>query len=156
MGGPQKGQRFGGRKKGTPNKATTERLIIAAEVEKRRTAKAVGRERELGVEKLAKLGDIAEGAAALVRPTSPQEIAAGVPPNPQGNLSEFREWIRLAGTLAKWRAEYETPKLMAMAIAAPPPVQRDEAKRFTLTVFEGGRPLPKAGEILPPKDEIAS
>ena len=156
MGGPQKGQRFGGRKKGTPNKATQERRLIAAEVERRRAATSVGREREMAIEKLERYGSMAEGAAALHRPTSPQEIAAGRPQNPIGNWSEFREWLKLAAAIARMQVEFQTPKLSAVALALPPPAQRDEPKRFTLTVFEGGKPLPRPGEIMLPKDEIAS
>jgi hypothetical protein len=146
-GGPKKGQRFGGRQKGTPNKATTERQLLAAEVERRRAATSVGRPREMAIEKLSRYGDMAEGAAALHRPTSPQELAAGRPPNPLGNWGEFREWMKLAANIARMQVDFETPKLSAVALALPPPVRRDESKRFTLTVFEGGKPLPKPGEI---------
>jgi hypothetical protein len=155
MGGPQKGQRFGGRKKGTPNKATTERRLLAVEVERRRMARSVGQERELSKERIERYIKHAEGAAAMYRPTSPQEIAAGQPKNPMGDANEHREWVRLAATFSKWLLEFEIPKLSAVALALPPPVQRDEPKRFTLTVFEGGKPLPRPGEIIP-KDEIAS
>ena len=154
--GPQKGQRPGGRKKGTPNKATTERRLIAAEVERRRAATSVGRPREMAIEKLARYGNMAEGAAALHRPTSPAEIAAGQAPNPLGNWTEFREWLKTAAAIARMQVDFETPKLSAVAIALPPPAQTDERKRFTLTVFEGGKPLPRPGEITLAKNEIAS
>ena len=146
-GGPKKGQRFGGRKKGTPNKATTERKLLAAEVERRRAATSVGREREMAIEKLERYGNMAEGAAALHRPTSPSEIQAGQAPNPLGSWSEFREWLMCAARIARMQVDFQTPKLSAVAIALPPPVQTEERKRFTLTVFEGGKPLPKPGEI---------
>ena len=141
------GRKTGGRQKGTPNKATVERRLLAAEVAARRTDMAAKHGRKLGVDKMEEYGDIFEGAAAYFRPTTQSEIAAGRPRNPNGDWNEFGIWMDRAFEARKEVTKYQTPKLNAVAVALAPPVQTEERKRFTLTVFEGGKPLPKPGEV---------
>lgn len=130
-----------GRKKGSLNKATLERRAQAQLELVRRAEEQPVRERAL--DGLARIARLCEGAAAINRPTPQAEIARGVQANPDGNWDRFRDFIRLWAQVDSARANYESAKLQAIAIAPPPP-ERKEARVIDLAVFEGGRSVTPA------------
>ena len=137
-----KGKRTGGRKKGTPNKATLERQINAAQA----IDKARKEGRDLAVTVLERLMNIAEGACGLNRPTPQRSILQGEKQNPDGDWGRFGDWFDRTVYCAKELAKYQSPPIKAMEQPTAPP-DPDEAERvgtrtFTLQVFEGGKALP--------------
>ncbi len=118
----QKGERFGGRVKGTPNKATTERL------ERERVAKQAQDEvNKANVAKVRLGKDILEdyvGAfhniAAFYQNRIAASYAARRDPDPK-DLAAFEKWGTLTAVHAKGLADFQSPKFKAIAILAPPP-----------------------------------
>jgi hypothetical protein len=147
---PQKGQRFGGRAKGTPNKATTAReeaarAQIAAAV--RRSPAAV--DPRDARQEFYKLASIAEGFAAKFRPRDITQDQEGKLVIVGGDMKQFGEWFdRLKDVVFKM-AEYQLPRYKAIEIPAPPPDPNasleQPRKRFELRIFEGGRPITPMG-----------
>lgn len=130
-----------GRKKGSLNKATLERRA-KAQLE----LLAAAREnppRERALDRLARLQRLIEGAAAVSRPTTQRDVAGGQEPNPDGNWDRFTGLLRLWAQIDIACANYEAPKLQAIAIAPPPQEQR-QARIIDLKVFEGGRQVTPA------------
>ena len=142
----QKGQRFGGRIKGTKNRATIQREIEAAE----RVAQSRGKAKDAALTVLERLMQVAEGAAGLTRPASKREMAEGKAQNPDGDWELFGDWFDRAAFCAKELAKYQAPQIRAVEAPAPPPDPREvdagNRRRFGLRVFEGGKPL------MPPSD----
>jgi hypothetical protein len=132
---------------------TVERELIAAEVAKRTTSRAHASGRELAVEKIEKFITEFERIAAHFRPVTAEDAAAGVPPNANGSWSNYAEWSTRALEAARTLAAYQTPKLAAVAITPAPPIT-EKLKRFTLTVFDGGKPVLPG--FPPPDDGPAS
>jgi hypothetical protein len=104
--GASKGERRGGRAKGTPNKATVERAVIAARV----TAEAEMRGQRLGKEILAKY-------AAVFDEMADARLL-------EGNVVEFEKYARLACSIARDLAPYQSPTFRAVDVAPgeKPPV----------------------------------
>jgi hypothetical protein len=130
----QKGQRFGGRAKGVPNKKTIERAQMA----ERALTQVPGR--KMAKEVLDEFMIVFAGMAAAYQPLPPG--SQQTKPGADANL--FEKWARLAVETAAKLAPYQSPTFRAIVVA-PPPAEKDkdsEVKRFTLTVFEGGRRLP--------------
>lgn len=139
MPGPPKGVRIGGRQKGTPNKATLEkRAKIAAQ--RAADANRPLEERELAKDALMRIARLAEGAAAVNRPTTEADIAGGNQPNPDGNWQRFHEWVKLTAWCYKAAADFQSPKMLGIAVAPPPPPpETAEPEIIRLRVFEGDR-----------------
>jgi hypothetical protein len=97
--GASKGERRGGRAKGTPNKATVERALIAARV----TAEAEMRGQRLGKEILAKY-------AAIFDEMADARLL-------EGNVVEFEKYARLACSIARDLAPYQSPTFRAVDVA---------------------------------------
>ena len=135
----QKGQRFGGRAKGVPNKATLQKALIA----ERTVADARMSGRKLAKEILDDFMQLFAGMAAHYQPTPPDR-----PQNPSQDEPMFEKYGRLAVETAKALANYQSPTFRAIVVAPPPEEKGEMRKRFTLTVFEGGRPI--TGTISPP------
>lgn len=130
----------GGRPKGSKGRATILRETKRAEV----IAAMVDSGKPLAVTVLQKAMEFAEGAVANYRPTTKKEIEAGNQKNPEGNHEEFGKWFDRWYKCISTMAEYQTPKMRAMDAPTPPPDPGTNTKRFTLTVFEGGRKVPSA------------
>ena len=130
----QKGQRFGGRTKGIPNKKTIE----AAEKMRRDLVDAKVSGRKLAKETLDDLVVVFMGMTAAYQPAPAGQVKPGA------NEEKFEKWARLAMEAAKALAPYQSPTFRAIVVAPPPQEQDDEGrpKRFTLTVFEGSRRIP--------------
>lgn len=123
MGGrAQKGERFGGRVKGTPNKRTTERL------EKERIAKQAQQEVDkanlskikLGKEVLEDYMGAFHNIAAYYQNRIAASYAAGRDPD-KADMAAFEKWGTLTATTARQLADFQSPKFKAIAIVAPPP-----------------------------------
>lgn len=145
--GSAPGERRGGRVKGTKNRTTLERELIAAEVARRQMSRAREQDRELAVEVIEKFMGEFQRAATHFRPTTSVEIAEGAKANQNGSWTKYGEWAERVVACAKELAKYQSPQLRAIAIAPAPQAEEGERrKRFTLTIFDGGKALP------PPQD----
>jgi hypothetical protein len=124
----KKGTRYGGRTRGTPNRATVERTEIARlEVERAR-----GRKVKLGKEVLEEFMMLFAGMAAQYQP-----IPAGMA-IPQGRTPDepkFIEYATLTVKTAKDLADFQSPKFKAIMVQTAP--GEDEAR-------------------LPPKDNVVT
>ena len=135
--------RNGGRRKGSKNKSTLEREELAARELAAREAALVDAEsrvltarragQKLGREVIEDLMNLGAGLSAHFQMNPP-----GQPVNPNEDPDKF--WKAAIFTLdcAKALADYQSPKLKAIMVSAPPPDVQDQRKRFTLTIFEGG------------------
>ena len=146
----KKGQRFGGRTKGVPNKATILRQTKQAEV----IARAIDSGKPLAIEVLQKMMEFAEGATAAFRPTLKADLARGAVQNEDGNVEEFGKWFDRWYKTASELAAYQTAKIKPMERPTAPPPPGADRKKFTLRVFEGGRQI--AGPKAAAKDENAA
>lgn len=142
-GGAKPGERRGGRQKGALNKKT----ILKREIE------WVGPSHELSIESLERGSIECENNAIYFRPTTDAEIKAGKELNPNANLEEYKHWMDRWFMWRRELAQYQSPKLKAIAILPKPDVdeeaQIERRKRFTLTVFEGGMGLQKQIDVTP-------
>ncbi len=127
-GGAKPGERRGGRKKGTPNKATIEReraaalelehqaLLKQAEAEagtaKQDLLVAMAQGRKLMKEIAFDFAHLFAGMAAFYQPTPP----GAAQPNPNENEPKFNEYARLAVQTAIAAAPFESPKLAAVML----------------------------------------
>jgi hypothetical protein len=127
-----------GRKKGTPNKATLEKRAKAALQIVQDSQKPI-EERELAKDALMRIAQLAEGAAAVNRPTPQSDISEGITPNPDGDWGRFYEWIKLTAWCYKAAADFQSPKMLGVAVAPAPPPAHDISKPRKLNIFEGGR-----------------
>lgn len=118
-----------GRKKGTPNKKTLERLeqeridrVVAAEVAQKIGDEEKARElvtavrsanRRLAKDVLAEMMGVFYGLAAMTQP-----VPAGqpIPPGRSPSEAQFEKWARLAVDSAAKLAPYESPTFKAVAI----------------------------------------
>jgi hypothetical protein len=149
----QKGQRFGGRTKGTPNKATVERLereriaeqvslqaAVAAQsapAAEREIAHAGAERRKLGRERLEELLEIAIGATAFFQPG----LKNGVEQNQNADWAQFQKWFQIAHAVAATVSPFQSPTFRAIMVAAPPP-KHDEDLR--------------SGDVIPLNDPVAA
>lgn len=155
--GARPGERRGGRAKGTPNKKHTERQIIEAslkstiktkeDAERAKIAalavQAAKREggAKLAKDKLEEYMATLEGMAGFYQPRPPTQQA-----NKNENFDRFITCLDLAVYCAKELAQYQSPKLRAVMIAAPPPkASGEKVTRFTLGIFDnqGREALPQ-------------
>jgi hypothetical protein len=135
----KKGERFGGRTKGTPNKATVERQLIAAREAEARVAEAHASGRRLGKDVLDEFMHLFAGMAATYQPLP---TGMPIPQGRQPDEAQFEKYARLAVHCATKLAPYQSPTFQAIMVAPPPPDPgaSGQRKRFTLTIFEGPRP----------------
>ncbi len=137
-----KGKKTGGRTAGIPNKSTVLRQTKRAEV----IAQMVDSGKPLAVTVLQKAMEFAEGAVAAYRPTMAAELAAGKQANADGSHEEFGKWFERWFRCIETLAKYQTPQMRAIDAPTPPPEPGTNKKRFTLRVFEGGKPVPRPDE----------
>lgn len=126
-----------GRKKGQRNKATIERELRQAQEAERKVEEARTSGRRLAKDMLDdfmhKFAQVAASFQPVPANTDPPE---GVTPNP----NEFERWAKLAVECAKALAKYQSPTFQAIMVAPAPNSTGEPRKRFTLTIFEGGKP----------------
>jgi hypothetical protein len=108
-----RGLKTGGRRAGTLNKATIERL------EKARIAEQIvsgGKPEKLASDVLREFMEL---FADIARIHQPRPAAQGT--NPQENEGRFDKYARLAVECAKALAPYQSPTFKSIAVTAPPP-----------------------------------
>ncbi len=140
--GARPGERRGGRHKGVPNRATIEKAKVAELA----LAEAKAQGRKLAKDVLEDFMHLFAGMAAHYQPI-PEGQA--VPPGRAPHEGKFGEYSRLAVDCAHKLAPYQSPTFRAIVIAPPPEDRGEDRKRFTLTIFEGGKA--RDGELLPPR-----
>ena len=136
--GAKPGERRGGRAAGVPNKAksvkaqATGRAVAEHLEEARRTG------RKLAITVLSDYMQVFNGMAARFQPDPPGEARR----NPHADEKQFLRYARLAVEVATELASFETPKLRAIQVVAPPPsgsqpeaADRPKRVTFTLKVF---------------------
>jgi hypothetical protein len=145
---PTKGYRFGGRKKGTPNKATVlreeaARAEIAAALESGRKA-GKGQPR-IALDDAYRLAAICEGIAGKCQPRDIVRDEAGKITIIGGDLEKMGEWIDRLWLITKELLKYQVAPMKAIDMPAPPPdpaaLERNSHRRFGLRVFDGGRQI---------------
>jgi hypothetical protein len=118
-----RGTKTGGRKAGTPNRATVERQEIAARALD--NAKAEGR--PLAKDRLDELLGIALGAMTAHQPITKEMVkkarASGnrTVKESRGNWGGFGEWWDRAAYAAKELAKYQSPTYKAVSVETPRP-----------------------------------
>lgn len=138
-GGSKPGERRGGRQKGALNKATLERRAKAQAALLANTNAPI-EQRELAKDALLRIAHVCEGAMAVCRPTTQAEIENGAKANPDGSWPRFIELGRLTGWCYKAAADFQSPKLLGVAVAPAPPVLDDRPREpRKLRIFEGGK-----------------
>ena len=143
--GSRPGERRGGRHKGGKNKATIERSLVAERIVNE--TQMAGR--KLGKEVLEEIMILYSGLAAAFQPKSAGDIEAWANSSKE---AKFEKYSRLAMKAAHDLAEFQSPKLAAIHVAAPaPPPQGPKVTKFTLSIFDhNGRPAPRRIDVQPP------
>ena len=116
----KKGQRNGGRQKGTPNKRTTERLEAEriAQQAQQEVDKARQANTKLGKDILEEFMKTFAGMAAYHQPV-PEGMA--IPTGRKPDEAKFLTYARLAAETAAKLAEFQSPKFKAIQVMTPPP-----------------------------------
>src|SRR5262249_9608199 len=117
-GGSKPGERRGGRKPGTPNKPKGERALIAlesAEKEVRVLLMAGDKITSLGKDRLAELDEWAHGIAKTYAPEKDAKGRAQW--ESDGDELRFMRFMAFSAKCAGLRAQYESPRYAAIAVA---------------------------------------
>jgi hypothetical protein len=140
-----------GRKAGGRNRATIERAALAERI----VAEAEGKPgRKLGREMLEEFATMFGGLAAAFQPV-------GTGPNQTLTAADFEAWAKsfkeplfekyakLAAKCADSLADFQSPRMSRVQVAAPPPSPKGPViKRFTLSIFDhNGRPAPRSIDV---------
>jgi len=133
-GGSKPGRRRGGRKPGTPNKPKGQQLIVALESAEREVRKIVlagDKITSLGKDRLAELDDWAYGIAKKYAPN--EDDKGRLHWDNEGDEVRFMRFLNFCGRCAAARAQFESPKYAAIAVATqgektPEIYKRDPAK----------------------------
>jgi len=153
--GSKPGERRGGRKLGTPNKATDHAEMLARRIveDADRAAAAVKGEpgRKMSEEVLREFMELFAGMAAYHQPLPK---GAPVPAGRDPDEHKFEKWARLTVKVAADLIPYERPSFRAINVPAPaaaPGAGLPRKKRFTLDVFEGSRHAGRVidGQVIP-------
>jgi len=104
------GRKTGGRRRGTPNKTTVEKALLAA------LAAAEGTGKKLAKEVIEDFMLRYAEMAAHVQPAPP-----GAPPNPHADEDKFWSWPEAAIDCAVKLAPYQSPTFKAVTVVPPPP-----------------------------------
>lgn len=111
----KKGMRPAGRRKGTPNKRTTE-LVERAKLQ---TEEAQRRGEKLGVDVLKEFMLLFAGIAASHQPLPPGMQV----PGRTTDEAKFLTYARLTVDTAKALADFQSPKFRAIMVQAPAPIE---------------------------------
>lgn len=110
--GASKGQRRGGRIKGTPNKVTVERTAVAMEV----LRSNVRAGKKLAIDVLDELMILSIGLAAKY-----QEWPASAGVNPTEDVDKFFRYAEFGVLCAGKLSQHQSPTFKAIAVIPPPP-----------------------------------
>jgi hypothetical protein len=106
-----RGRKTGGRRRGTPNKATIERALIAA----RAALESKSASKKLAKEILEDFMCVFVGMASHFQPAPP-----GTPRNPHADENKFWKCAEAAINCAVKLAPYQSPSLKAVAVVPQP------------------------------------
>jgi hypothetical protein len=156
-GGAKPGERRGGRQRGTPNKATVQKQLIAAQIAERAAADARWTGRQLAKEVLEDFMHGFREIAERYRPTPPEAKQQ----NPHADEVKFNRFAGLAIECASKLAPYQSPTFKAIEIATTRqtrPVTDDCEPVKYVTVAEiraelAARGLPPLKDILEVEDD---
>jgi len=118
----------GGRKVGTPNKATIEKALIA----ERETLQARAEHRRLAKDVLDRLMGMFINMAELYEPQPGQK------PDPQQAL-QFERWSMHAFHVASELASFQSPTYRAVMVAPSPETAVQRVTRFQFKIFDSQR-----------------
>ena len=136
-GGSKPGERRGGRKPGTPNKPKGERAVIAlerAESEVRVLVLAGDKITSLGKDRLAELDQWAYGMAQKFAPTEKEGKLVW---ENDGDELRFMRFMAFSAKCALGRAQFESPRYAAIAVANQGEKTPDIYKQDPYVVMEG-------------------
>ncbi len=114
-GGSKPGERRGGRQKGTPNRATVEKQLIAAQIAERTVADARVEGKQLAKEVLEQFMLRFVEMAKHYEPTLPGAGEQQL----HGDEGKFLQWAKHAIDCAKALAPYQSPTFRAVEIIPP-------------------------------------
>lgn len=151
--GAKPGERRGGRAKGKKNRATIERAAVAEKL----IAEAAGKPgRALAKHRLEEFADMFGGLAGAFQPigTGPNKEVTAQDMELWGKSYReplFEKYAKLAAKCFSDVADYQSPKMGTVQVAAPPPDNRGPVtKKFTIAIFDGqGRPAPRHIDVKP-------
>lgn len=118
----KKGERLGGRQKGTLNKKTVERLgaeRVAFQAQQE-VNKAALKNVKLGKDVLEDYTFAFAALAGFYQNQVVKALQASTEPT-KADLAGFEKWGRLTAETAKSLADFQSPKFKAIAVMAPPP-----------------------------------
>lgn len=149
----QKGERFGGRGKGTRNKATLQREELA----RAQLAQALENSKKAGnasprvaMDELYKALQIAEGFAGTVQPQPIRDAKTGKVTFQGGDVELFGAWFDRYKDCIGLLLPYQNARMKPVdaPAAAPSEAEKEVAsrKKFGLRVFEGGRQVQPLGK----------
>lgn len=144
--GAKPGERRGGKKKGQLNRATIERAALAERI----MAEAAGRPgRKLGREIVEDFAIMFGGLASMFQPQPSVPGAPLTEPDVEKWAKSYKEplfekYAKLAAKCASDFAEFQSPRMSRVQVAAPAPEVRGTIeKKFTLHIFDhNGRKAP--------------
>src|SRR5882757_5822417 len=142
--GAKPGERRGGRAKGQSNKASIERAALAARI----IAEAEGKPgRKLGRELLEEFALMFGGLATAFQPVGTGPGGAVTQTDLETWAKSYKEplfekYAKLAAKCTNDFADFQSPRLGRLQVAAPPPPTAGQIKKkFTLSIFDHqGRP----------------
>ena len=151
--GAKPGERRGGRAKGQLNKASIERAALARRI----VAEAEGKPgRKLGRELLEELALMFGGLATAFQPMATGPGGTLTQPDLEAWAKSYKEplfekYAKLAAKCADGFADFQSPRLGRVHVAAPPPNPQGPIKRkFTINIFDHqGRPAPRHIDVTP-------
>jgi hypothetical protein len=140
-----------GRKVGGKNRATIEKAALAERI----IAEAEGRPgRKLGREMLEDFATMFGGLAAAFQPvgTGPNNTLTEVDLELWAKSYKepmFEKYAKLAAKCADAFADFQSPRMSRVQVAAPPPSPKGPIiKEFTLSIFDhNGRPAPRSFDV---------
>jgi hypothetical protein len=121
MSGSKKGERRGGRKKGTRNKATVEReakMLNALKDQARATPEKI----VIAKDELLAFIPVVKGTVGLFQKAAIDggQGLPGLPGFNPGKWERFREWAEFFGQLCHKAADFQSPRYRAIAVVVPP------------------------------------
>ena len=147
-----------GRKPGGLNRATIEKAALAERI----VAEAQGKPgRKLGREMLEDFATMFGGLAAAFQPVGTGPDGALMQTDLEAWAKSYKEplfekYAKLAVKCADAFADFQSPRLGRLQTAAPAPEARGPIKkRFTIRIFENGRPAARHVVVNSRKDAVA-
>ena len=147
-----KGKKTGGRVKGVPNKASIERAAIAERILAEAGPKAG---RKLGREMVEDFAIMFSGLAAAFQPVGTGPGGTMTAADMAAWAKSYREplfekYAKLAAKCANDFADFQSPRMGTVQVAAPAPERGEIKKKFTVGIFDNqGRKAPRHITVKP-------